>query len=134
MTIEYFVRFIIDLANDELYEHLDGNAEYYFLNGGCYELAKILKKYIENSKIVINKSFDHCGILYNGKIYDASGIVEEISDFAIASDEDIKYMEDRFGLPEKENIDGVKISDFIIEEIKKCNILQHLELDDENER
>ena len=130
MTIERFIEFIVDLANDELYEKLDGNAKYYFLNGGCYELAKVLKKYIPNSKIVINNESDHCAILYNGKIYDASGIIEGRSNFKIANNEDIEYMEDKFGIPEKENINGAKISDFLINELKECNILHTLELDE----
>ena len=133
MTVEKFIEFIVDLANNELYERLDGNANYYFQNGGCYELAKVVREYVPNSKIVINNSNDHCGIYYDGKMYDSSGIIEDKSKFKIANNEDIKYMEDRFGIPEKENINGGKISDFLIKELKKCNILHMLELE-ENER
>ena len=67
MTVQEFIEFIVDLANDELYEKLDGDARNYFLNGGCYELAKIVKKYVDRCQIVINKSNDHCAILYQGK-------------------------------------------------------------------
>ena len=130
MTIEKFIEFIVDLANDELYERLDGNAKYYFQNGGCYELAKVVREYVPNSKYVIRNDNNHCGIFYNGKMYDADGIIKDISKFKIANKDDVEYMEDRFGIPEKENINGGKISDFLINELKECNILHTLELDE----
>ena len=131
MTLQEFIDFIVDLANDELYDKLDGNAKNYFLNGGCYEFAKIIKKYIEKSQIVINKDNNHCGILYDGKVYDANGINNNKSDFMIAKKDDLEYMDERFGIPEIQYIKGVRISDFLINEIKKCNILDKLQLGDE---
>ena len=130
MTVEKFVEFIVDLANDELYEKLDGNAELYFLNGGCYELAKVIKNYVPMCEIVINKDSTHCAIKYKDEIYDATGKIENKEDFITAKKEDIEYMEDRFGIPELRYINNVTISDFLIEELKKCNILHTLELDD----
>ena len=131
MTVEKFVEFIVDLANDELYERLDGNAKNYFLHGGCYQFAKIVKEYIPKSQIVINNESEHCGIYYDGNIYDANGIIKDKSKFHIAKCDDIRYMEEKFGIPEKENINGKKISDVLKEELKQCNILNKLELDEE---
>ena len=130
MTIEKFIEFVIDLANDLLYEKLDGDAKYYFLNGGCYQIAKVLQACIPKSKIVINDSYTHCGIYYDGDFYDANGIVSKNENFKIASKEDIGYMEEKFGIPEKENINGDKISIFLINELKECRILDKLELDE----
>jgi len=118
--MEQFINFIIDLANEDLYELFEGRAKTYFLQGGCFEFAKILKEYIKNCKIVINKEHNHCGILYLGEIYDASGKVKE--EFDIASEKDFIYMEDRFGIPEMQYVKGKRISDYLIEELKKCNI------------
>ncbi len=122
--MEDLINFIIDLANEELYEHLDENdARDYFLHGGCYEFSKTIKSFIKNSKIVINrKTNSHCGILYERNIYDASGKVKNSQDFEVASNNDLEYMEERFGIPEKQLIEGKKISDFLIDKIKKCNI------------
>ena len=131
MTVEKFIEFIVDLANDELYERLDGNAKNYFLHGGCYQLAKVVKEYIPKSQIVINNESEHCGIYYDGYIYDAGGIIKDKSKFHIAKSDDIKYMEEKFGIPEKENINNGKVSDFLIKELKSCRILNRLELDEE---
>lgn len=120
--MERFINFVVDLTNDELYELVEGNAEIYFLQGGCFEFAKILKAYIKNLQIVISKNLDHCGVLYDGNIYDASGKVENKNIFNKASQTDLKYMEERFGIPEKQYIRGKRISDYIIDEIKECNI------------
>ena len=119
-TMEYFINFVIDLANEELYEYLDGDAKSYFLQGGCFEFAKIIKSYIKSSQIVINKDYDHCGILHEGNIYDATGKVKD--------------MENRFGIPEKQYIKGKRISDYLIEEIKQCNIESLIERIEGEER
>jgi len=89
---------------------------------GCFEFAKILKNYIKGAKIVINKDNNHCGIVYSGSVYDAKGKVDKVKDFKIANLEDIKYMESRFGIPEKTYISGKRISDYLIEEINNYNI------------
>ena len=134
MTVQEFIEFIVDLANDELYEKLDGDARNYFLNGGCYELAKIVKKYVDRCQIVINKSNDHCAILYQGKIYDANGENPNKLEFFIANKEDLEYMEGSFGIPEVQYVNGIRISDFLINAIKECNIVNKLQLKDKEER
>lgn len=118
--MERFIGFVIDLANEELCDFLDGDAKKFFLQGGCYEFAKIIKAYIK-CQIVINTDNTHCAVLYDGKIYDASNEIDSKS-FNIASKEDIKYIEERMGIPEKHFIKGKTVSEYLIDEIKKCNI------------
>ena len=120
--MEKLIEFIIDLAKEELYPYLHENVGSYFLQGGCFEFAKIIKKLIQNSEIVINEDFNHCGILYQGKIYDASGKIEENIKFKKVNREEIQYMTERFGIPEKAYIKGVQVSDYILNELEFCNI------------
>lgn len=121
--MQEFIDFIIELTDEELYEYFDCvGSKYYFLHGGCYEFAKIIKHFVNKSTIVIDENSEHCGILYKENIYDASGLVEEKEKFKIANKDDIDYMEGRFGIPEKQNIKGKRISKYIIDEIKKCNL------------
>lgn len=133
MNIEQFIEFVVDLADDVLYDKLDGKAKLFFIKGGCYEFAKVIKEYISKSQIVINKNSDHCAISYNGNIYDATGKINDLTDFKVADSEDIKYMEARFGIPELQYVNNLTISDFLIKEIKECNIIDSLELEEEEE-
>lgn len=126
--MEKFIDFVIDLANEELSTYFDGNARTYFLQGGCLEFAKIIKRFIKRCEIVINKELNHCGILYQGKMYDAKGIIREINNFNIANREELEYMEQYFGIPEKQYINGIKISDYLINELKLCNIGSMVEI------
>lgn len=131
--MEKFIDFVIDLANDELYDFFDGDAKAYFLGGLCFEFAKILKEYIKESQIIIDTKNAHCGVLYEGNNYDASKRPDKKYNFTIANEEDIKYMENRFGIPEKKYIYGKTISQYLIDEIKECNIdyiLEELEGDE----
>ena len=96
--MEQFINFVIDLANEDLYTQLDGNAKMYFLHGGCFEFAKILKQYVKGSQIVLNKEFNHCGVLYSGNVYDATGMVKEKDKFIKVNENDLKYMENYFHL------------------------------------
>ena len=113
--MEYFISFIVDLINEDMYEKFDGyGAKWFLLHGGCYEFAKILCSYIKGSKIVLDQSAQHCGVLCkNGVIYDANGKVIS-GNFKIAT-EDIRYMENSFGIVEKSYIKGKKISEYFIE-------------------
>lgn len=133
MTIKQFIEFMVDLANDELESLVDRNAQLYFLNGGCLEFARALNSIIPGSSIVINEDSEHCGVLYKGRVYDASGDITNKIRYRIANKEDLEYMEDRFGIPEKKYIDGVRASDCLVNEINKCNILKHLELNKKEE-
>lgn len=76
--MEQFIDFILELVDDEFYQYLDSiPAQYYFLNGGCIEFAKILKYYYPNGTFVIDQNKDHVAFLYENTIYDATGIVKE---------------------------------------------------------
>ncbi len=76
--MEYFIKFILDLVNDEFYQYLSPvSAKYYFLNGGCLELAKVLKSYYPEGQYVINSQKNHIAFLYQNQIYDANGIAEK---------------------------------------------------------
>ena len=134
--MEDLINFIIDLANEELYEHLDGNnAREYFLHGGCFEFSKIIKSLIKSSRIVINRRTNsHCGILYERNIYDVLGKVNNPQDFEIASNDDLEYMQERFGIPEKQNVEGKSVSEFLVERVKECNINKLIERIEGEER
>lgn len=96
-NIEKFIVFVNDLTTDIFYEKLYTTGEVLYFRGGCYILAQIIKNYYPSCDIVLSKYNDHCGVLYKGEVYDATGKVENKDDFAIANEEDILYMEDRFG-------------------------------------
>ena len=120
--MEEFIDFIINLTNEEIGNYLDGDVKHYFLNGGCYEFAKILNNYAKESKLVINKDSNHCGILHLGNIYDATGKVDKKEEFHVATDEDKEYMEFRFGILEKQKVKGKNISDYLISILDQCYI------------
>lgn len=90
--IEELINFIIDLVNDEFSRFLSPvHARYYFLNGGCLELAKVLKHYYPAGKIIINEKRNHILFLYQDKLYDATGELkldtyEEIKDINLIED------------------------------------------------
>ena len=52
-TIEEFIDFVIELTDEELGDYLDGDSKTYYMQGGCFEFAKILQRFIKQSKIVI---------------------------------------------------------------------------------
>ena len=135
--MEQFIEFIIDLANEELSDYLDRDAKEYFLHGGCFEFAKIVRKYVKRCDIVINEDLNHCGIIFDGNIYDATGKIKETQGFRKANNEDIEYMKDRFGIPEKTYIQGEKVSNYLIRELKHCNIdnmIKNIEREYDEER
>ena len=93
--MEYFIRFILDLVSDEFYQYLSPvSIKYYFLNGGCLELAKVLKHYYPEGQYVLNEEKNHIAFLYQEQVYDASGIVEK-SNWEIVND--INKLEDYYG-------------------------------------
>lgn len=125
-SIEKFIEFVKDLVNefDFLYEQ-QVDSEYYFLHGGCYELYKVVKYYFPNVQCVIKKDLKHCAILYNDKIYDITGKINDIENYRIADTEDIRYMEHCFGL----NIKELQKENIIIE-LEKCLIKELFEIKD----
>ena len=93
--MEYFIRFILDLVSDEFYQYLSPvPIKYYFLNGGCLELAKVLKHYYPEGQYVLNEEKNHIAFLYQEQVYDANGIAEK-SNWEIVND--INKLEDYYG-------------------------------------
>ena len=76
--MEYFIKFILDLVSDEFYQYVSPvPIKYYFLNGGCLELAKVLKHYYPEGQDVINEQKNHIAFLYQEQVYDANGVAEK---------------------------------------------------------
>ena len=76
--MEYFIKFILDLVSDEFYQYVSPvPIKYYFLNGGCLELAKVLKHYYPEGQYVINEQKNHIAFLYQEQVYDANGVAEK---------------------------------------------------------
>ena len=118
MYIYKFIEFVIDLTNeDEVFAGTNFNAKMYFMNGGCYELYKIVKYYYPTAECLISKENNHCAILYENKIYDATGIRIDLDNFKIANKDDIEYMDNYFGLHIKK-LEASKL----IDDVNDCNI------------
>lgn len=116
--VKKFIDFVVDLVNeDEAFYNNEVDSRYYFLHGGCYELYKIVKNYFPDSICLINDKLEHCAIAYGGNIYDAEGIITDKENFHVATQEDIDYMNRKFGL----GINSLN-SDKIISDIEECNI------------
>lgn len=114
-----FIEFVIDLVQEDDYFMNFGSAKQYFLNGGCYELFKVVKNYFPDAICMIKKDGGHCAILYEDKLYDATGELDDIENFDKATEEDFPYMEDLFGIGEYRI--SLK-SESIIAEVEKCDI------------
>ena len=139
-NISKFITFTIDLFNDEFGSYIDYvDSFYYFSHGGCYELAKIIKHYFPDAQFVMKNDGKHCGVLYEGKIYDVfDGLSkEQLEKKGISEDEYIKDLKDFKVLTEDEMEESMKISPFgagkdiiiegkpvdekLIDEISKCS-------------
>lgn len=110
-SIDEFIKFLLDLFNDEFsYFFDDVDAMYYFMGCGCYELAQIIKNYFPDAEFVVNKDFDHCAILYEGKIFDALSAVslERALKKGFSKDFYEKRLDDYF-IYQKEEIDNFEI-------------------------
>lgn len=117
--IEIFIEFIKQLVNDEFDYAIDYvGAEYYFLNGGCLEFAKILKNYILDSKIVINRQLNHFAICYQDHYYDVRGKIQS-DDFFEVSDEYLKEYQDYYG--RNRMIENCSVDVAVIQELNNCS-------------
>ena len=97
--MEKFIDFVIDLVEeDEFFYNTGLDAKNYFLNGGCYELYKIINHYFPTTKCMVIENCCHCAIGYKNNIYDATGKLENKDEFRLANEVDKKYMEDNFGI------------------------------------
>jgi hypothetical protein len=104
--IDEFIKFVTSVFNDEFDYCIDYvDSRYYFLNGGCFELAYIIKHYFpENTEYVMRKDNNHCAILCDEIIYDAYDGYEEdeLSKFGINKNEIIKNKDDYRIISEEE--------------------------------
>lgn len=78
----------------EAYFHAPG-WEKQFLNGGCYWLAKTLKRGIQDSVIMINRVQEHCALFFEGGLYDIRGKIS-LRNFRFASERDLQFMEKNY--------------------------------------
>lgn len=139
-NISKFITFTIDLFNNEFSSYIDYvDSFYYFSHGGCYELAKIIKHYFPNAQFVMKNDYNHCGVLYEGKIYDVfDGLTkEQLEEKGIKEDEYIKDLKDfkvltkeeieenmkiiPFGTGKDIIIEGKPVDEKLIDEISKCS-------------
>lgn len=139
-NISKFITFTIDLFNNEFSSYIDYvDSFYYFSHGGCYELAKIIKHYFPDAQLVMKNDCNHCGVLYEGKIYDVfDGLTkEQLEEKGIKEDEYIKDLKDfkvltkeeieenmkiiPFGTGKDIIIEGKPVDEKLIDEISKCS-------------
>lgn len=121
-----FIEFINGLVDDEFTGYLGGvRASDYFQQGGCYELAKVIKYFVTSSNILLNSDRNHCCIKYNDNLYDSLGYVDEDSkvNFNEITDEDLNYLEDptTFGRVEIK-FENQQPHIALIKEIGLCNM------------
>ena len=139
-NISKFITFTIDLFNNEFSSYIDYvDSFYYFSHHGCYELAKIIKHYFPDAQFVMKNDCNHCGVLYEGKIYDVfDGLTkEQLEEKGIKEDEYIKDLKDfkvltkeeieenmkiiPFGTGKDIIIEGKPVDEKLIDEISKCS-------------
>lgn len=119
-----FIEFIRILTDDE-YSH---NISYcpskvYFKNGGCYELVKTLKHFLPDGEIYVSNDYAHCVISYKGILYDIDGIVEDNTNYHLATEDDLVYLNDEtlYGRLEIK-FDSMKPSLALIQNIIQCRV------------
>ncbi|MBE6160392.1 MAG: hypothetical protein E7157_05045 [Lactobacillales bacterium] len=120
--IEKFIEFINDLTTEIYYEHLMCNGKTLFQCGACYEFVKIIKEFFDIDNILIANDFCHCAFEYRGNYYDSLGIIKDKENFSIVTDDEMIYMEDRFGI----HLKRYKIFETIIDEISRIEKVPYL--------
>jgi len=118
MEVENFIELVVDLIDDEYSDKLTMmDAKYYLLNGGCLDLALIIKYFYKESTLMIRSDLDHWAVLYNQKLYDATGEIEDIENYRQATKIDYLMSLD-LNRNEINNYNGIKLSDNIINKVK----------------
>lgn len=133
---DQLIKFIIPLFKESVYGYndfdfmfSDDDSVMFFLSGGCLELVKVIKHYFPDTKYAIRNDYLHFCAFYDGKLYDAMDYYEDwqlekknyktkekdLSDFTIMKDEEIDKLPVEYGVINY--IDGLEVSDFIINEI-----------------
>ena len=122
-----FIEFIKELTDEEYSRNISYcSSKFYFKNGGCYELVKILKYFLPESEIWVSNDYKHCVFGYKGILYDIDGIVEDNSLFHVATEIDMHFLNDEklYGRSEIK-FDSMKPSEALIKNILNCRI-EHL--------
>lgn len=137
--IEDFINFIIPLFVDEFnIVNTDSEAIFYFLHGGCFELAKVIKHFFPTSNYALSKDLQHIAIIYNNKIYDASLCIEnekkiyyntELSNFNVVTDDYFNSLTITYG-------NNIYINDTTLDEalINEINNIESIKVIDENDK
>ena len=122
--IECIIDSTTDLKSDYFYYSRFEQIQSFYTYGGCYEFVKIVKHFLPNIKIFVNKGrkIEHCIFSYNDILYDANGEIKNIEDYRIATKEDIEYMERNFGKDEVRYINGIPFVEAMIEILNSCNL------------
>lgn len=133
-NIQDLIKLVLGVTDDDLYTYIGGIKAYqFFVSGGCYELAKIVKYYFKDAEYVLRNDGEHVAILYNNEIYDAyDGLdadeilsenipekvfIKNLEDFNIVSEEELNKM--NFGnWSGQPLINGRLASETLLEELK----------------
>ena len=76
------------------------HGKYVLTHGGCFWFANKIHEHIPSSYIVLNRGMQHCAVMIDNSVYDATGSICK-QNFVLASAKDIEYMQKNF----KPNID-----------------------------
>lgn len=66
-----------------------------FLTGGCYWLANMLHRGINESVFMINRMEEHCALYFENGLYDVRGQIS-MKNFHIASEREISFMKKNY--------------------------------------
>lgn len=146
-SIDKFINFILPIFAEEcnMYEIENKiDSVYYFVHGGCYELAQIIKHFFPNSEFLLRNDHDHVAILYKDRVYDAyDGLDQEEIDKIMIPPKDLDKSIENFEIITKDEIDshynfginlhieGKPVVDWFINEI---NNIESIEVIDEDEK
>ena len=120
--MESFINFIVDLTNEELFNNSFTHEEtiYYFLNGGCLQLADIVHEFVPDIRYMEQKNHDHIGIFYKDNVYDAEGI-QDINNFSFVTNNRLAEIRDRYGIPEYNYVNGIPVVEYMKNVIMQCS-------------
>ncbi len=122
IVMDTFIEFIVGLAKEELFNNSISYEETvnYFINGGCLQLADIVHEFVPDMKYMEHKKIDHIGIYYKGNVYDSTG-VQDINDFSFVTENRLKEIRERYGIPEYNYINGMSVVEYMKNIIMDCS-------------
>lgn len=89
--MQYYEKFL--LALEEYFSAK--NWKKLFLQGGCYWFANTLHQGISESKLMINRMEEHCGLFFENGLYDVTGKISSFN-FRDATERDINFMKKNY--------------------------------------